>query len=81
VIPFRLDRVAGGALLLLPGAARAECLGQGCYDGLAWLFGGAILVCILAVVAIVLMVMRRWRAAMIVAGVIAATVIVVALQM
>jgi hypothetical protein len=77
----RWGRFAGAsACLLLPGAAHAECLSSGCYDGVAWLLGGAILVCILAVVAIVLMVMRRWRMAMIVGGTILATVVVVALQ-
>mgnify|MGYP001171487513 FL=1 len=38
-------RLAGaGALLAAAGPARAECLGQGCYDGLLWILAGIVLV-------------------------------------
>jgi hypothetical protein len=71
---------AAGAVMPLPGAAWAECLGSGCYDGLAWLFGGAIVILGLVIAAIVLMVLRRWRAVAVIGGLIAVTAAVVALQ-
>ncbi len=57
---------------LVPAAARAECLGQGCYDGLGWLIGLAIAVgaalLAIAVYVIVLVFRRQWRKAGLIAG-------------
>jgi hypothetical protein len=54
------------ALALLPGAAQAECLGDGCYDGV-FLFLGTLAAIALALVVtlIVLLVKRKFKAAMI----------------
>jgi hypothetical protein len=52
---------------LLPMAAQAECLGQGCYSGLAVLLGLMIAFGLGVIVMVVLMIMRRWGAAKIVA--------------
>jgi hypothetical protein len=40
-MPARLALAA--ALLAAAGPARAECLGQGCYDGLLWILAAIVL--------------------------------------
>ncbi|MGL5009570.1 MAG: hypothetical protein ACRC6I_06775 [Paracoccaceae bacterium] len=56
----------------LPVAAQAECLGSGCYDGLALLVGGiiglAVVVIGLVITLVVLLIKRRFRGAKIVAA-------------
>ncbi|WP_151717273.1 hypothetical protein [Gemmobacter serpentinus] len=46
---------------LLPQAARAECLGQGCYDGLIWALLSLAAYGALLLVVIVLAILRKWR--------------------
>jgi len=47
------------SLLTFPVAARAECLSDGCYDGLLWVFGGMI-AAIFVVIILAIWVARRW---------------------
>ncbi|MGL4319266.1 MAG: hypothetical protein ACRCS3_00220 [Paracoccaceae bacterium] len=55
---------------LCPGAAQAECLSGGCYDGLGWLLGGVAAIGLgLIVTLIVLLVKRKFTAALILVGV------------
>jgi hypothetical protein len=81
LVPSGRSAAIWTALAPWPGAASAECLGGGCYDGLVWLFGGAVLILVLVVAAIVLMFMQRWRAVLVIGALIAVTVVVVGLQM
>jgi hypothetical protein len=53
-------RAVAGALPIAPQAAVAECLGGGCYDGIAMLAGLAVAWLLTLVVMVVLMFMRRW---------------------
>jgi hypothetical protein len=55
--------VAGTTALLGPTAAAAECLGQGCYDGIAALVGGTIAIGVLLVLSIGLAFFQRTRRA------------------
>jgi hypothetical protein len=61
-------RVATG--LLFPNAAYAECLGQGCYDGVAIFLGTlAALALAFIVTLIVLLVKRKFKAAAVLVGI------------
>lgn len=43
--------------------ARAECLGQGCYDGLAAALGAMVVYALVAVAILVMLIRRKWRRA------------------
>jgi hypothetical protein len=55
--------VLGAIALLLPTTAAAECLGQGCYDGLAAMVGGAIAVGVMLVLSIGMAFFQKTRRA------------------
>jgi hypothetical protein len=55
--------------LLIPGSAFAECLGQGCYDDLAYILAAmAAVVLGLVITLVVLLLKRKFRAALILIG-------------
>jgi hypothetical protein len=62
--------------VVMPLAAQAECLGQGCYSGLGILLGMAVAFVIGVVILVVLMFMRRWRAAQVLGAVLGCVMIV-----
>jgi hypothetical protein len=65
-----LKKVWLAAALFLPNAAVAECLGQGCYDGIGVLIGGALAVVLgLCITLIVLLVKQMFTAALILIGI------------
>jgi hypothetical protein len=71
-------RLLAGMAAFAPTTAQAECLGQGCYDGLVWLLLGIAVIALgLIVTLIVLLVKRKFMAALILAGVCTAFLLVV----
>lgn len=55
--------LAGGLILFCAAPLRAECLGSGCYDGLAALLFGALGYGALGLVILILLIRAKWRAA------------------